>query len=122
MPLLTVSTGCPLFGALGAELRKTATHPLTGAITHCGGEEAARLERLQSHGAGVCPKEQDEGHQGDVRHEDTGLSDQLPSVLLTLLPGQGRPGGIHWLERQGQKRFLQPTSNNIFKKQLSFSF
>ncbi len=74
-----------------------------GAITHRGGEEPARLELLQSHGAGVSPKEQDEGHQGDVRHVATGLSFQLPSIPQTLLPGQGRPGGIRWLERQGQR-------------------
>lgn len=74
-----------------------------GAITHCGGEEAAGLELLQSHGAGVSPKEQDAGHQGDVRHVVAGLSDQLPTVLQTLLLVQGRPGGIHCLQRQGQK-------------------
>lgn len=68
-------------------------------ITHCGGEEAACLELLQSHGAGVGPKEQNEGHQGDVRHIATVLSDQLPFVLQTLILGQRRPGGICWLER-----------------------
>lgn len=72
-------------------------------ITHCSGEEAARLECLQCHGTGVSPKEQDEGHQGDVRHIATGLSDQLPTELKTLLPGEGCPGGIHWLERRGQR-------------------
>lgn len=72
---------------------------MTVAITHFGGKEAACLELLQSHGAGVGPKEQDEGHQGDVRHVATGLSDQLPSVRLTLLNAQGRPGGIYWLRR-----------------------
>lgn len=84
-----------------------------GIFTHCCGEEAARLELLQSHGAGVSSKEQDEGHQGDVRHIATGLSDQLPSILETLLPGQGRPGGIYWLQRQGQKG---PLKTNIRKK------
>lgn len=75
-----------------------------GIITHCGGEEAARLELLQSHGTGVSSEEQDEGHQGDVRHVATGLADQLPAIVETLLPGQGRPGGINWLQRRGQKR------------------
>lgn len=79
---------------------------MTFAVTHCGGEEAARLELLQSHGAGVGPKEQDEGHQGDVRHIATGLSNQLPSILLTLLHAQGRPGGIYWLRRRGQRSFF----------------
>lgn len=68
--------------------------------TYCGGEKAARLELLQTHGAGVGPKEQNEGHQGDVRHIATGLSDQTSSVLQTLLPGQGCPGGIHWLDKE----------------------
>lgn len=88
---------------MGPELEKLpvcATHPLISAITHCGGEEAARLELLQTHGASVGPKEQNEGHQGDVRHVATGLSDQTPSILQTLLPGQGCPGGIHWLDKE----------------------
>ena len=80
--------------------RQTAAQALLGAFTHCGGEEEAELELLQSHGAGVGPKEQDEGHQGDVRHVATGTSDQLPSELQTLLHVQGRPCGIHLLERQ----------------------
>lgn len=65
-----------------------------GADTHRGGEEPARLELLQSHGACVSSKEQDEGHQGDVRHISTGLPHQIPSVLQTLIPGQSGPGGI----------------------------
>lgn len=70
------------------------------AITHCGGEEAACLELLQSHGAGVGPEEQDEGHQGDVRHIVTGLFQQLASEPQTLLLGQGGPRGILLLQRQ----------------------
>lgn len=73
--------------------------PLSGAVTHCGGEEAARLEMLQCHGAGVRPKEQDKGHQGDVRHEAAGLTGQLTAVLQAILLGQGRPGGVHRLWR-----------------------
>lgn len=71
----------------------------SGAVTHCGGKEAARLELLQRHGAGVRPKEQDKGHQGDVRHEATGLTSQLTAVLQAILLGQGRPGGVHRLRR-----------------------
>ncbi len=81
--------------SLPLTILNNATHPLMDAITYCGGEEAARLELLQSHGAGVSPKKQDEGHQGDVRHVVTGLSNQLPSVIQTLLPRQGCPGCIH---------------------------
>lgn len=100
MPISVLFTLGP---RVGKQLPVRAAHTLISAVTHCGGEEAARLELLQTHGAGVGPKEQDEGHQGDVRHVATGLSDQPPSVLQTLLPAQGRPGGIYWLERQGQK-------------------
>lgn len=71
------------------------------AHAHRGGEEAARLELLQSHGAGVGPEEQDEGHQGDVRHVSTGLPHQNPSILLTLVPGQSGPGGVLRLQEQG---------------------
>lgn len=74
-------------------MKKTAETPLT-LQTHRGGEEPTRLELLQSHGAGVSSKEQDEGHQGDVRHITTGLPHQNPSVLQTLVPGQSGPGGI----------------------------
>lgn len=94
-----------------------------GAITHRGGEEAARLELLQSHGAGVSPKEQDEGHQGDVRHVATGVSLQLSSILQTLLPGQGRPGGIRRLERQRQRgSFNQHLEKNSSVNELNYSF
>lgn len=41
-------------------------------VTHGGGEIAAGLELLQRHGAGVGPKEQDEGHQSDVRDKAAG--------------------------------------------------
>lgn len=78
-----------------------------GAMTHSGGEEAAGLELLHTHGAGVSPKEQDKGHQGDVRHVVTSLSYQRPSVLQTLLPRQGRPGGILWLQRERQRGSLR---------------
>lgn len=81
--------------------------------THCCGEESTCLELLQSHGAGVGPKEQDEGHQGNVRHIITGLSDQQPSELLTLMLGQGRPGGILRLERPGVNNEL---GENMFEK------
>lgn len=73
--------------------------PLSGAVTHCGGKEAARLELLQRHGAGVRPKEQDKGHQGDVRHEAAVLANQLTAVLQAILLGQGLPGGVHRLWR-----------------------
>lgn len=73
--------------------------PLSGAVTHCGWKEAARLELLQRHGAGVRPKEQDKGHQGDVRHEAAGLTSQLTAVLQAILLGQGRPGGVRRLWR-----------------------
>lgn len=43
-------------------------------VTHSGGEEAACLELLQRHGAGVGPKEQNERHQGDVRYVATAFS------------------------------------------------
>ena len=65
------------------------------SLTYCCGEEAARLELLQTHGAGVGPEEQDEGHQGDVRHIAAVLPDQIPAVLQTLLHVEGGPGGIH---------------------------
>lgn len=52
---------------------------LTG--THGGGEERAGLELLQTHGAGVSAKEQDEGHEGDVWDKLAGLPHQLPIVL-----------------------------------------
>lgn len=73
--------------------------PLSGAVTHCGGKETARLELLQRHGAGVRPKEQDKGHQGDVRYEAAGLTSQLAAVLQAILLGQGRPGGVRRLWR-----------------------
>lgn len=96
-----------------------------GASAHRGGEEAARLELLQSHGAGVSPKEQDEGHQGDVRHVATGLSLQPPSIFHTLLPGQGHPGGIRWLKRQGQRGSFNQATNlerNSSVNELNCSF
>lgn len=72
---------------------------LSGAVTHCGRKEAARLELLQRHGAGVGPKEQDKGHQGDVRHEAAGLTHQLTAVHQAILLAQGCPGGVHRLWR-----------------------
>lgn len=53
-------------------------------IAYGGREEAAGLELLQTHGAGVGAQEQDEGRQCNVRDEATGLPDQLPSIVCTL--------------------------------------
>lgn len=55
---------------------------------HCGGEEGAGLELLQTHGAGVGAKEQDEGHEGDVRDELAGLPHQLSFVLQAFGLGE----------------------------------
>lgn len=52
--------------------------------THCGGEEGAGFELLQSHGAGVGTEEKDEGHEGDVRDELAGFSHQLALVLQAV--------------------------------------
>ena len=95
-----------------ATVRTKGIQWLTRGVAHCGGEEAARLELLQAHGAGVGPEEQDAGHEGDVRHEATGLSDQLPFVFQTLLRGQGRPGGVRCLQTQdvpftNKKQYLE---------------
>lgn len=69
-------------------------------MAYCRGEESAGLELLQRHGAGVGPKEQDEGHEGDVRHKAAGISNQSPVNHLTLLLGQRCPAGILWLQTQ----------------------
>lgn len=87
-------------------------HPEGGPKAHRGGEEAARLELLQSHGAGVGPEEQDEGHQGDVRHVSTGLPHQNPLVLPTLVPGQSGPGGVLRLQEQGHNN-VNANNDNI---------
>lgn len=63
------------------------------AATHRGGKEAAGLELLQRHGAGVSPEEEDEGHQGDVRHVAAGLAHQLTSVPQAVVLAQGLPAG-----------------------------
>lgn len=63
------------------------------AATHRGGKEAAGLELLQRHGAGVSPEEEDEGHQGDVRHVAAGLAHQLTSVQQAVVLAQGLPAG-----------------------------
>lgn len=69
-------------------------------LAHRGGEEGAGLELLQTHGAGVGAKEQDEGHEGDVRDELAGLPHQLSFVLQALSLGEGRPRGVRWLQKQ----------------------
>lgn len=68
-------------------------------VTHSGGEERAGLELLQTHGAGVSAKEQDEGHEGDVWDKLAGLPHQLAFVLQALCLCERRPCGIHWLHR-----------------------
>lgn len=55
------------------------------SATHRGGKEAAGLELLQRHAAGVGPEEEDEGHEGDVRHVAAGLAHQLASVQQALV-------------------------------------
>ena len=65
--------------------------------THGGGEERAGLELLQTHGAGVGAKEQDEGHEGDVGDGLARLPHQLPPVLQALRLCEGRPRGVHRL-------------------------
>lgn len=50
-------------------------------VAHSGGEERAGLELLQTHGAGVSAKEQDEGHEADVWDKLAGLPHQLSFVL-----------------------------------------
>lgn len=71
-----------------------------GGVAHSCGEERAGLELLQTHGAGVGAKEQDEGHEGDVWDELAGLPHQLAFVLQALRLGEGRPRGVRWLQRQ----------------------
>lgn len=66
---------------------------MRGGTTHRGGKEAAGLELLQRHGAGVRPEEEDEGHQGDVRHVAAGLAHQLASVQQAVVLAQGLPAG-----------------------------
>lgn len=69
------------------------------ALAHGRGEEGAGLELLQTHGAGVGAKEQDEGHEGDVRDELAGLPHQLSFVLQALGLGERRPRGVRWLQK-----------------------
>lgn len=71
-----------------------------GRLAHRRGEEGAGLELLQTHGAGIGPKEQDEGHEGDVRDKLAGLPHQLSFVLQALGLGEGRPCGVRWLQRR----------------------
>lgn len=71
-----------------------------GRLAHSRGEERAGLELLQTHGAGVGAKEQDEGHEGDVWDKLAGLPHQLAFVLQALRLGEGRPRGVRWLQRQ----------------------
>lgn len=73
-------------------------------MTYCRGEESAGLELLQSHGAGVGPKEQDEGHEGDVRHVVASVSNQKPSANLALLLSQQRPAGVLRLQTRGARK------------------
>ena len=58
---------------------------------HLGGEVAAELELLEGDGHGVGAEEEDEGHEGQVRHKLAGLSQQGASVLQTLLLAQLAP-------------------------------
>lgn len=59
---------------------------LSSAATTCRSwKEAAGLELLQRHGAGVSPEEEDKGHQCDVRHVAARLANQLASVLQALV-------------------------------------
>lgn len=74
-------------------------------MTHGGGEELAGLELLQSHGAGVGAEEQDEGHEGDVWDEFTGVAHQLSFVLQAVRPREGRPCGVHGLHREDKECF-----------------
>ena len=73
----------------------------TGVIgaTHSGGEVGACFELLQTHGAGVGTKEEDERHEGDVWDKVAGLAYQLSFVLQALCLGEGRPCGIQRLHR-----------------------
>lgn len=57
-------------------------------LAHSRGEEGAGLELLQTHGAGVGAKEQDEGHEGDVRDKLAGLPHQLSFILEALSLGE----------------------------------
>ncbi len=75
-------------------------------VTHSGGEERAGLKLLQTHGAGVSAKEQDEGHEGDVRDKLAGFPHQLSFVLQALCLCEGRPCGVHWLHRGNKEHQL----------------
>lgn len=55
------------------------------AMTYSGGEKLAGFELLQTHGDSVGAKEEDKGHQGDVWNILAALSNELPTILNTLL-------------------------------------
>lgn len=57
-------------------------------------EKSAGFELLQTHGAGVCAEEQNEGHQCDIRDVATRRTLQLTAPLQTLRTSQRRPGRI----------------------------
>lgn len=75
-------------GRLSCALRKTGG--VTGD-TYSGGKVATGLEFLQGHGAGVSAKEEDEGHEGDVRDIVTVVAHKLTPVLQAVLGCQSCP-------------------------------
>lgn len=85
-----------------------------GRLAHSCGEERAGLELLQTHGAGVGAKEQDEGHEGDVWDELAGLPHQLAFVPQALRLGEGRPCGVPWLQRQPRDWSSPPALNHVY--------
>lgn len=71
-------------------------------VAYRGGEKGTELELFQTHGAGVGPEKQDEGHEGDVGHKLAGLPHQLSTILQAFLLCQRGPGGIYGLS--GRKK------------------
>lgn len=55
------------------------------------GKVAAELELLERHGHGVGSKEEDEGHEGQIRNILTGAAHQSAPVLDALLLTQLTP-------------------------------
>lgn len=67
-------------------------------------EVAAELEFLERNSHGVGAKEEDEGHEGQVRNILTGAPHQRTTILHTLFFTQLTPVHICQVKLQGQER------------------